>query len=303
MTARLPGLDAARGVALLAMFVFHGVWDLGHFGYIDTAIPYSPQVKAFGHAIAVSFLAIAGFALALAHGGAPRWPAFARRLALVAGAAALVSAATYVLFPDAFVFFGILHCIAAASLLAALVLRAPWPVAAAAGAAMLAAPMALASPTFDAPALWWVGLSTFTPLTNDYRPLLPWAGALFLGLAYGQARQSHPLPARGAGPVFAPLRWLGRHSLALYLVHQPVFFALFSVAAALSPAGPDAQGFLAACETHCAVGGGAPAFCQQACHCTVEEAAKPGALPAGDGREARITEIGRACAAKAAAAR
>ena len=47
-----------------------------------------------------------------------RWPAYWRRFLIIAGAAALVSVGTYFVFPGAFVFFGILHCIAAASLVA-----------------------------------------------------------------------------------------------------------------------------------------------------------------------------------------
>ena len=42
---RVGGLDAARGLAVVAMFAFHFIWDLGHFGYIDAEIPYSKGVK------------------------------------------------------------------------------------------------------------------------------------------------------------------------------------------------------------------------------------------------------------------
>lgn len=176
--ARWAGLDAARGLAVVAMIAFHLIWDLGHFGYVDANFSYSTPVKAFGHAIAFAFLFIAGVSLVLAHRGGIRWPAFWRRFAIVAGAAALVTLGTYVAFPGAYVFFGILHCIAAASLLAAPFLAVPWPFALATALFIGVAPLLFCDDFFNAPWLQWVGLSTGDVLTNDYRPLLPWSGAM-----------------------------------------------------------------------------------------------------------------------------
>ncbi len=128
-------------------------------------------MKLFGHGIAIAFLFIVGVSLvvARARGAGPR--AFWRRFFLIAGAAGLVSLGTYFAFPQAFVFFGILHCIALASLLAAPLLPAPWPAALLAALVAALAPMFLASPAFNTSWLNWIGLSTFEPLTNDYRPI------------------------------------------------------------------------------------------------------------------------------------
>ena len=195
---RVGGLDAARGLAVLAMFAFHFIWDLGHFGYIDAEIPYSKGVKLFGHAIAIAFLFIAGISLVLAHEKVAPWRGFWRRILIVGGAAALVSAGTYVAFPERFVFFGILHCIAAASLLAAPFLFLPWQAAALGALAAGLAPLFLSNSLFNAPLLYWVGLSTIEPTSNDYRPLLPWAGALLAGVAAMQAARAF-LPLAGSG--------------------------------------------------------------------------------------------------------
>ncbi|MBM3641913.1 MAG: DUF1624 domain-containing protein, partial [Alphaproteobacteria bacterium] len=213
---RWQALDAARGLAVLAMIVFHSIWDLSHFGYAPANLPWSAPVKIFGHSIAFVFLFIAGVALVLAHRGAIRWPAFWRRFAIIVAAAALVTAGTYVLFPSAYVFFGILHCIALASLIAVPFLLAPWPVALAGGVFFLAGAEFLASPSFNADWLQWIGLSTSEPLTQDWRPLFPWAGALLLGVAAGKL----PLPVygeragvRGESGERGSLPFLGRHSL------------------------------------------------------------------------------------------
>jgi uncharacterized membrane protein len=290
---RIAGLDAARGLAVAAMFFFHLVWDLGNFGYIDPLLPYSQGVKLLGHAIALSFLVIAGVSLVLAQEKSAPRRGYARRLLTVFGAAALVSAGTYAVFPDAYVFFGILHCIGAASLLAAPLLRGAWPLSAAAALVFLAAPSLIASPLFDAPWLQWVGLGTFEPLTNDYRPVFPWAGALFAGVAAGQFAQGAVIPAwRGAAPK--PLVFLGRHSLALYLLHQPVFFAIFTALALVfpTPAAPPTESFLAACARQCAAGGREASYCAAACACVAAEAEKDELLRSMTSQSEKATRIG-----------
>ena len=192
---RWGALDAARGLAVVAMIVFHVIWDLAHFGYVDANVPWSAPVRYFGHSIAFAFLFIAGVALVLAHRDGLRWRAFWRRFAIIAGAAALVSVGTYVLFPTTYVFFGILHCIAAASLIAVPFLRAPWPLALGAAVFFLAGAELFSSPVFNANWLLWLGLSTSEPMTQDWRPIFPWAGALLMGVAIGRVT----LSLRGEG--------------------------------------------------------------------------------------------------------
>src|SRR6476646_602779 len=51
---RLPVVDAARGVAIAAMFVFHFTWDLGFFNFIDLQAGVDPAWRAFAKAIAGS---------------------------------------------------------------------------------------------------------------------------------------------------------------------------------------------------------------------------------------------------------
>jgi uncharacterized membrane protein len=301
MTARFLWLDVARGLAVLAMLAFHLGWDLGHFGHIDPDIPYSQAYKAFGHAVAASFLFIAGVSLALAHGRVFRAGAYWRRLALLIGAALLVSGATYIAFPSSFVFFGILHCIAAASLLALPFLVLPWPAAIVAGFALVAASFFARASFFDAPWFWWMGLSTFEPLTNDYRPLAPWTGALLFGVG---AAKLAPLgsavveDSRGGAPTRG-LAFLGRHSLALYLLHQPVFFVGFTAVATLLAPMPNAH-FEEACRAQCVASGADAQKCEKACDCAAREAAREDILPEAttDEGRVRLERIARACVAK-----
>jgi uncharacterized membrane protein len=275
---RLPVVDIARGAALVAMFGYHLVWDLAHFGYIDEQAPFSPAMRLASHVIACSFLFIAGASLVLARRTPFDWRAYGVRLGKIAAAALAVSLASRLLFPEALILFGILHCIAAASVLALPFLFLPWPAALVGAAVATALPLFAASHAFDGPWLDWTGLNLVEPSSNDFRPLLPWAAALLTGvgvMAFGRPRGAVDVLARirGTSPPARLLAFGGRHSLLIYLVHQPIFFAALS--AAVWAFGPPREGnaapFLASCENQCIASNGAPSACVRACGCTARE--------------------------------
>ena len=280
---RLDAIDALRGLALLGMFAFHLIWDLGYFQLVSPDLPYEPTVMGFGHGVAASFLFLVGASLALASRHGVNRSAFWRRLLLICGAAAGVSAATYQLFPESFIFFGILHCIALSSLLALPLLRAPLWLVAGIALAALAAPLLIESTLFDAPAFWWLGLGTREPISNDWRPLLPYFGVVLAGLIATRWLLARGLPAwitnwRAQNHAGAALVWGGRHSLLVYLVHQPVFLAvLFMVARAIGPQAalvPQDEPFVASCTAQCVAQGGGPQTCRNVCLCISDEIRK-----------------------------
>ena len=269
---RSTALDGARGLALIAMAGYHFTWDLAHFGFVDDRLPYASSFRLFSHAIASSFLCIAGISLVLAHrnGFDPR--AFAKRLAIIAGAAALVTIGSEIAFPDGVIWFGILHCIAMASILAIPLLIAPWWIAFLAAGIAIALPVLFTGPIFNAPIVQWIGLNTIDPNSNDFRPLLPWAAALFLGVGGEKifTRTSPRSTANTPAPATRALALGGRHSLIIYLVHQPIligalmaWIAIFGV-----PAEKDERPFRDACEAQCTAPATQPGLCSIACACT-----------------------------------
>lgn len=225
-TARIGGIDALRGVALCLMFVYHFAFDLRFYGVTHADFEHDPFWLGFRAVIVTSFMALVGVSLVLADRAGATSAHFWRRVGVIAACAIAVSVASYIVFPRSYIYFGILHCIAVASVLARPLVRRP-RTALAIGIAIAAGGIALSHSAFDRQLLSWVGFTTHKPVTEDYVPLAPWAGAVFVGIALGQvlARGSfRALASLGAAP--RALRWLGRHSLVIYMVHQPILLGV-----------------------------------------------------------------------------
>lgn len=258
------------------MFVYHFTWDLKFYGFTALDPAADPGWRMFSHAIASSFLFIAGFSLIVSQARGARRQTQLCRLAVVGLAAAAISLATYVVFPDAFIFAGILHCIFATCLIGLALLNAPFALVAALAVLALAAPALFASHDFDGPWLWWLGLNAGDPRTLDYRPLLPWLGVTLLGtlaarLALRLDTALSFLRLRADTRAARLLTLGGRHSLLVYLGHQPVFLAaLFIAAKLIGPATFTPQGFLSACQQQCVKAGAQAAHCEEACACVAD---------------------------------
>ncbi|MEN5299091.1 DUF1624 domain-containing protein [Brucella sp. TWI559] len=271
---RLTRIDIARGVALIAMAIYHFGWDLEFFGYMAAGTTGHGGWKLFARCIASSFLFLVGFSLVLAHGRAIRWNAVGKRLLQIVAAAAAISAVTYYMSPDNFIFFGILHQIALASVLGLLFLHLPPVLTLAVAAFVISAPFYAQADIFNQMWLAWVGLSTIPPRSNDYVPLFPWFGAVLIGIATARIFERLnwlPLLSGEIKPQFLqkPLTFIGRHSLAFYLIHQPVLIALVYCFSQVSP--PDQRpAFTQSCVASC-LPNGSEALCNQFCGCVVSE--------------------------------
>lgn len=275
--SRLDVVDLARGIALSAMFVFHFAYDLSYFGLIDVDVPVEPGWRWFARLIAGSFLTLVGVSLVLATQHGLNRRSYLRRLAMVASAAALVTLGTYLAMPRSFIFFGILHHVALASILALPFLRLP--VIAVAGVALIAfaLPFLVAHPLLDEPLLAWLGFSRAPIATADFVPVFPWFGCVLGGIVLARlvlpAIQGSSVAGWRATALPARLVvWGGRHSLLVYLVHQPVFIGLLMLALQVMPARPVSaeRPFMLSCQRSCAQGPLRADACERLCACTVD---------------------------------
>ncbi|MEP2978803.1 MAG: heparan-alpha-glucosaminide N-acetyltransferase [Lentilitoribacter sp.] len=237
-TKRLYLIDYARGWAIIAMAIFHFTWDLEFFGFVEPGLTSTFEWKTFARCIASSFLFLAGISLILGHDPVVRVKSFINRMIWLVSAAAVISAATFYAMPNAPIFFGILHSIAAASIIGLSLRKLPPVLLVLLAVLVFLAPFYLRSEIFDTPILWWVGLNANIPRSNDYVPILPWLAPFLIGMAVAKHSKTKgwftELSDRQSPPnniFYKTLSFVGRHSLATYLLHQPILLGLVWLAA------------------------------------------------------------------------
>jgi uncharacterized membrane protein len=231
---RLALVDVLRGFAVAQMIVYHFIYDLNHFGWLKLRMLSDQPWVGWRTAIVTQFLLLVGVGLVLRTSYKPTLSDFWRRWAQVAGAAALVSIGSAAVFGPRFIWFGILHFIAAALVLARPLVRiGPWNLLL--GLALVAIGLLYTNAMFNGTPTNIIGLVTAKPKTEDYVPLLPWLGVVLVGAALGALWQRH-------GWAIAPAlrRWndepprllllLGTWSLTIYLVHQPILLGILWLA-------------------------------------------------------------------------
>ena len=241
--SRFDTLDTLRGLAVVWMTLFHFCFDLNQFGYWTQNFYTDPFWTWQRSAIVSLFLFCAGLSQAVALAQGQTAQRFWRRWAQVAGCAVLVTAGSYVMYPQSFIYFGVLHGIALMLLVVRYTAgwgRGLWWAGAAAIAMPLIAVQAFKTPAladvanlanlaeiFNSKALNWLGLITRKPITEDYVPLLPWLGVVWWGVATGQwVLAQYPDGLKASVRGTAPLAWMGRWSLSWYMLHQPVIIGV-----------------------------------------------------------------------------
>lgn len=226
---RYPVIDCIRGCAILAMMAYHFGFDLNMQGYITQDLNHSMVWQITRSLILSTFLFVAGFSMPLAAQKSLKQSL--ARLARIALCALLVSLVSLFMFPNSWIFFGVLHFVVAASLICWLVM--PYKkLLMVLAVALLIIGIFYQSQEFDRPSLQWLGMMTHKPITEDYVPMLPWLGVMMTGNIIGQWAltrvQRWPLTSTPKFALF-PLQLLGRHSLAVYMLHQPILLGALAI--------------------------------------------------------------------------
>ena len=217
---RIWELDFARGIAILIMIHGHFLYDLAEFAGVP--VNYSSGFYyLLGRVGAFLFISIAGVSCTLSRSN------FRRGFRLLFIALAL-TAGSFLLAPDYAIWFGILHFLSVSMLLYALgdALRLRIPAWATALAGVAAIALGLYFKTLSDPIgiLFPLGITAPGFTSADYYPLFPSLGVFLSGVAFGR----HFYVNRDRRSLFRfdigrnPVSWAGRHSLVIYLVHQPV---------------------------------------------------------------------------------
>lgn len=243
-SGRFERLDALRGAAVLWMTAFHFCFDLNQFRFIQADFYHSPVWLVQRTCILSLFLLCAGMGQAIALHAGQTWRQFGRRWLQIAVCAGLVSAGSAIMFPNSWIYFGVLHGMAVMLVLCRA--TAQWgqwlwlmgcvPIALGLGAEQLHASLPALS-VFDGKALSVFGLVSRKPITEDFVPVLPWLGVMWWGMALGQLALSRGwlrVPPSPAGRLVMPrLAFIGRWSLSWYMLHQPILLGLLTGVAAV----------------------------------------------------------------------
>lgn len=228
-------IDLLRGMAIVLMISYHALFDLRFCGSPavgpgDSFWYWAPR------SIASIFVLLAGLSLSISHSRAkmqaPKNKLFFKYLRRGAGiflCGMAITAVTWLLFPDEYIIFGILHFIGLSVILAYpfLGLRCA---NLALGAICIAAGVFLEHMSFPFSHLLFIGFVPHGFASLDYFPLLPWFGlilwGIFLGnILYAGNKRRFFLPDRPRNMVVDILGYAGQHSLIIYLLHQPLIVA------------------------------------------------------------------------------
>lgn len=216
---RVALVDILKGFMILAMVGYHLLYDLVFF----LGVPYryfkNPVCDAIQFLICSTFILCSGASARISRSN------YKHALRIGVGAA-IITATTYVFDPSNFVVFGILHFLAAASLIYAIAKPAldqiPVRVQPFLWGSLFVIGYCLLPVYTEVPHLWLFGFVDGAFSSSDYFPLLPWIFLFFLGTWLGGPLFERKLPAKLYELRCRPLEWCGKHSFYIYMVHQPV---------------------------------------------------------------------------------
>lgn len=234
--ARTAWLDCLRGFTVLNMIAYHASWDLVYIFGKDWPWYHGTGAYIWQQCICCTFITLSGFCAAFS-----RHPV--KRGLIVSGIGLGVMAVTILFMPEDMVKWGVLTLIGAGMLLIGALRRYLQKLPAWAGLPLCVLLFGMTRHTAAGYwGLWrlplvslpgWLYRNDLTALfgfpgpdfySTDYFALLPWV-FLFLSGFYAYhlfGKQVMAVPWKG----FAPLNFIGRHALEIYVVHQPVIYGI-----------------------------------------------------------------------------
>ena len=227
---RVLGLDIFRGWALLFMVIYHFIYDLSYFHIIELNLNSSNFFLFFRYTIISMFLLSVGISLSLVHQKSISWKKLKKRVLLLGLASLTVTATTYIVFPNAWIYFGILHFILLSSLLALPFLN--YPKIALLVAILIFIGSATENLTVHSIFNFLQPILHLPPIhTQDVIALFPWFGVVLLGTLIAYYNLHIKIFTKKIFTANTPLnkllKFMGQHSLLIYLIHQPILFVAF----------------------------------------------------------------------------
>ena len=229
---RIVGIDIFRGVAIVLMVIFHFCYDLNYFRFVNIPLYSSEFWLDFRLVIVNMFLITAGISLALVHKNGIKLSSVKKRFWQLGLASLAISIATYIIFPNTWVYFGVIHFILTASIVGLLFVKFPKI------SLFLSASILISYLFFNFnmhPIFYKVAPILHLPMhhTEDLVPFIPWFSATLLGIAIVGFNWHLKLFKNRLFTTETPahkfLAIIGKRALLIYLLHQPILFGLLYV--------------------------------------------------------------------------
>ena len=206
------------------MVVFHLLFDLKEFEFVDWKTPDGPGWKQWRELIVSMFLICVGISLTYSHKNGLNWRRIGKRFLLLALSSGVVTIATMISHPESWVFFGILHFITVASLVSLPLLRLPQ-------LSLILGLLLLIVVSLGWIPSHWPYYALFPNLpqyTVDFVPLFPWLSLVWLGIWLGHRNLIVKDPLKCL-PIKAVSVYISKHSLLIYLIHQPILIGMLVI--------------------------------------------------------------------------
>lgn len=215
-------VDVLRGIAIILMIIFHFAYDLTVFDYANYNTNTDLEWRIFRALIVSCFLLAVGMSSFLAYAGGVNIRKLLLGFSKLLIVALLISLSSYFMYPKHWVYFGIIHFIALALPFSILFLGRPV-------LSVFIAVMMLVGYFCDwlsMQVIWqWSVVHLGIPKhTVDLVSFTPWFALVLLGTVVMHFKL---VPELSLNDVTRKIAFLGRHSLLIYVIHQPLLFAGF----------------------------------------------------------------------------
>ena len=215
MSKRYDLLDVLRGIAIVLMIIYHFIYDFRQFGVLFIEKDVMLFWKHLPHLIVLLFFTAVGMSLGVNNKPGFYPPGFSKLCLKLFLSAAIISAVTYFMYPKRWVYFGTLHSILCMKLVIAPMRKSKW-------VHLILFLGIIIPPVFFSVKYPWPHLDH---KSMDYIPLLPWIAFGFLGIYLSKVEKVINYKFSELY-IYNGLRWLGRRSLLIYMIHQPILFGL-----------------------------------------------------------------------------
>jgi uncharacterized membrane protein len=236
---RFIELDILRGIAICGMIFLHLLWDLDYFGILQlNSTIYQTNVL-----FQILFFLLVGICLAIkgqkiSKGSKEKiYSQMISHGLWIFSLGMIFTIVSLLVIPERPVIFGVLHCIGLSILLGILFLKFTvlnFVISTIIiGLGYLITQFPSAHPTFFHLALGFRQEHVWS-YTIDYFPLLPWFGVSLFGIALGSYfyknnTRRFSVPDLSTQKSISVISWFGKHSLSIYLFHQPIIAGVLSL--------------------------------------------------------------------------